>query len=251
MKIARLPDGSPEVFHTLQGEGVTAGVPAVFVRASLCNLHCVWCDTDYTWNWEGSPWPHERDGDPGYAKFKKEESQIEMTPADLAAAITMYNCRRLVVTGGEPLVQQMEFIDVLEILRERDPRWIIEIETNGTILPESDLDALVAQFNVSPKLANSGNPESLRIDEEALAFFAQSPKAWFKFVITGKGDLEEVAALQERFSLAAEHILLMPEGRHPDAIRPRRRWLAEECQNRGYRFSDRLHIELWGEERGR
>ena len=251
MKLARLPDGSAEVFHTLQGEGISAGVPAVFVRASLCNLHCVWCDTDFTWNWEGTPWPHKRDSEPDYKKYKKAEHQIEMTPADVAAAIIMYNCRRLVVTGGEPLVQQEEFIDVLEILRDRDSRWVVELETNGTIKPDSDLDGLIAQYNVSPKLENSGNPTTLRRNEEALLVFAESPKAWFKFVITAPKDLEEVAELQSRLALEAERIILMPEGRDPHTLARRRPCLAEQCRNHGYRFSERLHIEIWGNQRAR
>lgn len=251
MKIARLPNGSPEVFHTLQGEGITAGVPAVFVRASLCNLHCVWCDTDYTWNWEGTPWPHDKDADPDYAKYRKDPQMIEMTPADVAAAIKDYNCRRLVVTGGEPLVQQEEFIDVIAILRERDPSWVVEVETNGTITPVVYLDELVAQYNVSPKLANSGNDRHLRIKDEALAFFAQSPKAWFKFVVSHPADLEEIGKLQSQLALEADRIILMPEGRDAETLRKRREWLADKCRDLGHRFSDRLQIELWGEEQGR
>ena len=251
MKIARLPNGSPEVFHTLQGEGISAGVPAVFVRASLCNLHCVWCDTDYTWNFEGTPWPHEKDADPNYTKFVKNRHMIEMTPADVAAAIREYSCRRLVVTGGEPLVQQEEFIDVLEILRDWDHRWIFELETNGAITPEPDLDRIISQYNVSPKLSNSGNDENLRLNQEALTFFADSPRAWFKFVISSPADLAEVAGLQSQLGLDVERILLMPEGRDPKTLQGRRKWLAEKCRALGYRFSDRLHIQLWGDERGR
>ncbi len=250
MKIARLLDGAPEVFYTLQGEGVTAGVPAVFVRASLCNLHCVWCDTDYTWNWKGTPWPHQKDGEPGYTKFRKDAHLIEMTPADVAAAIMMHNCRRLVVTGGEPLVQQEEFVDVLEILHERDSRWVVEIETNGTIRPDADLDGLIAQYNVSPKLENSGMPEELRINGEALGVFAKSPKAWFKFVVTKPADLEEIGKIRIRFGVDPDRIILMPEGRDAATLHERRAWIADQCLNHGYRISDRLQIELWGEARG-
>ena len=85
MKLARLGDGA-EIFHTLQGEGVSMGVPAVFVRLSLCNLHCVWCDTDHTWNFEGTRWVHEKDGVGGYVKFKKEEVMMEMGVGEVADA---------------------------------------------------------------------------------------------------------------------------------------------------------------------
>ena len=251
MKIARLPTGQPEIFHTLQGEGISVGVPAVFVRSSQCNLHCIWCDTDYTWNWTGTPWPHEKDADESYRKFSKEQFQIEMTPADVAGAIREHDCRHLVVTGGEPLVQQEEFIDVLEILRSWDPEWTFELETNGTIQPHEDLDDLVDQYNVSPKLANSGNTTDLRLVDGPLTFFAASSKASFKFVVAAPSDLTEVTDLQDQLALAPGRIVLMPEGRDSATLQARRQWLAERCLDKGYRYSDRLHIHLWGNEAGR
>ncbi|NNC90466.1 MAG: 7-carboxy-7-deazaguanine synthase QueE [Akkermansiaceae bacterium] len=249
MKIARLPSGNPEIFHTLQGEGVDAGVPAVFIRASLCNLHCVWCDTDYTWNWEGTPWPHERDGEEGYAKFRKAEQIIEMTPAEVAAAAAAFPCRHLVLTGGEPLLQEDAFVEVLEILRAADPDWTVEIETNGTLRPGDRCDALVGRYNVSPKLTNSGNADDLRLRPDAIAFFRDSPKAWFKFVVADPADLAEVEGLQALLALPPDRILVMPEARTPDGLAARS-WVAEACLRHGYRFSDRLHLRLWGARRG-
>jgi 7-carboxy-7-deazaguanine synthase len=251
MKLARLPDGTPEIFHSLQGEGLSLGRPSIFIRASLCNLHCVWCDTDYTWNWEGTPWRHERDCEPGYAKFRKAEQIIELAPTEVAALVREFPCRHLVLTGGEPLLQEEEFLEVLTILRASDPGWTAEIETNGTCEPGGAFDAAITQYNVSPKLANSRQEEKLRLHDGPLAFFAHSPKASFKFVITNETDLAEVADLRSRLDLAPGHIILMPEGRDPETLAERSRWLAEICRDHGYRFSPRLHIELWGPARAR
>ena len=85
MKLAKLGDG-PEIFHTIQGEGVSAGMPAVFIRASRCNLHCVWCDTAYTWNWQGSAFTHERDGPGAPHKFDPEAEMVKLDIAALEAA---------------------------------------------------------------------------------------------------------------------------------------------------------------------
>ena len=251
MKLARLPDGSPEIFHTLQGEGVSTGKPAVFIRASLCNLHCRWCDTDYTWNWEGSPWPHDRDAEPGYAKFRKDEQIIEQSTAEIIDRISAFPCRHLVLTGGEPLLQDAGFAELLTALRDSGEPWTAEVETNGTLIPSAELQSLVSQFNVSPKLANSGNKEHLRLNDEALRFFAASPVAWFKFVVSAPEDLEEIRELKSRLALPADRIFLMPEGRTPEDLAERTAWLADLCRDQGYRLSQRLHVALWGQTRAK
>ncbi len=249
MKLAKLGHG-PEIFHTLQGEGVSAGCPAVFIRASRCNLHCIWCDTDHTWNFAGSPWPHEKDATPGYRKHDPAANTVEMTPEAAASALLAFDCPRVVITGGEPLLQQSEFLDVIRQVRQTRPDTVFEVETNGTRVPEPELAAAVDQFNVSPKLANSGMPASLRLVPEALAAFAALPQAWFKFVVSQPADLDEVIEVRERFQLPADRILLMPEGRSADTLDRRAAWLAERCRELGWRLSDRLHVRLWGDRRG-
>ena len=94
------------------------GAPAVFIRASRCNLHCVWCDTDHTWNFEGTPWPHEKDAVPGYAKFRKADVTFEITPADAAERILAFDCPRTVITGGEPLLQEKAFLEMIGHIRD-------------------------------------------------------------------------------------------------------------------------------------
>ena len=249
MKLAKLGDG-PEIFHTIQGEGVSVGAPAVFIRASRCNLHCVWCDTDHTWNFEKTPWPHEKDALPGYAKFKKADVTFEIDPTDAAGRILAYNCPRTVITGGEPLLQQDEFLEMIGIIRERQPEHQFEVETNGTQIPSPAFDEAVNQFNVSPKLSNALMPPSLRLNAEALAFFARSPKAWFKFVVAEPADLVEIKELCATYQLPRQRVLLMPEGRTCEELDRHAPWLAETCRDLGFRFSDRLHIRLWGDKRG-
>ncbi len=243
MKVSRLPDGSPEIFHTLQGEGPSLGAPAVFLRLSLCNLHCRWCDTPYTWNWEKTPWKHQDD-----RKFSKKEQIIELTPAQLAPLISHHQCHRLVLTGGEPLLQQKELAELARLLPDLPH---LEVETNGTQIPDDDFLALSPQFNVSPKLSNSGMDEKLRLIPEALSLFSSHPKAIFKFVVCTRADLEEVQSLQHRFQLSCDRLFLMPEGRDSDTLHDRSLWLADICRDHGYRFSPRLHVLLWGNERAK
>lgn len=249
MKLAKLGDG-PEIFHTIQGEGVSVGAPAVFVRASRCNLHCVWCDTDHTWNFEGTPWPHEKDAISGYVKHRKADVMLEIDPADAAARVMAFPCQRTVITGGEPLLQEQAFLEMIGHIRERQPEHQFEVETNATRVPSPAFHEAVNQFNVSPKLANAGMPESLRLNAEVLGFFANSSKSWFKFVVAEPGDLAEIEDLRRSHGIPVSRILLMPEGRTSSELDKSAAWLADVCRERGYRFCDRLHIRLWGDRRG-
>ncbi|MEM1082625.1 MAG: 7-carboxy-7-deazaguanine synthase QueE [Verrucomicrobiota bacterium] len=249
MKLARLNDG-PEIFHTIQGEGVSAGAPAIFIRASRCNLHCHWCDTDYTWNFEGTPWTHELDRQPGYEKHRKQDVTIELDPEAIAQHVLEYPTRRVILTGGEPLLQQAGWIKLIDILRQSDPDFLFEVESNATLMPDPAFESAVDQFNLSPKLANSGMEEKKRIVPEVLTHFAASPKAWFKFVANSPTDLEEIDELAARHALPASRILLMPEGRTAAALDRHADEIAAACLDRGWRFCDRLHVRLWGDRRG-
>ncbi len=249
MKLARLGDGA-EIFHTLQGEGVSMGAPAVFVRLSLCNLHCAWCDTDHTWNFEGTPWKHEKDAVSGYRKFRKEDVIIEVAAGKIVEEVRRFGCRRVILTGGEPLLQEDGLVELMAALREDGEEWFFEVETNGTKMPGECFLGAVGQMNVSPKLANSGMGAELRLKLDVLSGLARTGKAWFKFVVQGEQDIAEILALHGTAGIPKERVILMPEGRTVEELDKSAAWLAERCRDLGFRFSDRLHVRLWGDRRG-
>ena len=245
LTLATVAPGEPEIFAALQGEGVSAGLPCAFVRLSRCNLACAWCDTAYTWRFEGDNRPH-RDG----LAFARGENQVSLEEAEVAARIAALGQSRLVVTGGEPLLQGAALARMLAALQRLVRGLVVEVETNGTVAPHPALDPLIDQFNVSPKLAHSGNPASLALVPERLAEWAADARAWFKFVIGAAGDVDEVRALAADYGIAPGRVILMPEGRDSATLRERARWLGELCLMDGYRLSDRLHIHLSGDTRG-
>jgi organic radical activating enzyme len=242
LTLAATVPGEPEIFASLQGEGPSAGRPSVFIRLSRCNLACIWCDTAYTWRFSGDNRPHRDD-----RAFDRAANQVALSEAEAATRIAALGGSRLVITGGEPLLQAPALARMIAAL----PRGMhVEVETNGTVAPPPALDALVGQYNVSPKLAHSGNPAAVALPADRLAHWAAEPRAWFKFVVASPGDVDEVLALQRAHAIPSARIFLMPEGRDSTALRERSRWLAQVCSKFEFSFTDRLHIHLYGDTRG-
>jgi 7-cyano-7-deazaguanosine (preQ0) biosynthesis protein QueE len=229
-----MPDGHPEIFCSVQGEGVNIGKPAVFLRLGLCNLKCIWCDTKYTWDWE---------------TYDQKEQLVEVPLEDVGQEILKYNRKYLVVTGGEPMIQQSQLIPLLENLKRSE--FFIEIETNGTIVPGRRLLNLIDHWSVSPKLQNSGNPRLLREVPECYRLFAGTTSSHFKYVIQSKDDFKEVQTISDKYDVAPDKIILMPEAQSREALLDRSKWLVELCKAQGYLFCTRLHILLWDNERGK
>lgn len=229
-----------EKFVSLQGEGVSMGAPAAFLRLGNCNLACSFCDTPYTWD---------------ESRFNLRD---ELHPEEVSAVAEWVIERapgRLIVTGGEPLLQQKQLEQLFfEIDARSDAlgkaRHFLEIETNGTVPPLSSLVGRVDQWNVSPKLRNSGEPNERRIRPAALRALGESGRAHFKFVIQAAEDVREVDELVSELGLLPERVILMPEATNAAILRDRSPQVAAEAMARRYRFSGRIHLELFGERRG-
>jgi 7-carboxy-7-deazaguanine synthase len=219
-----------ELFYSLQGEGSLVGVPSVFIRTSGCNLRCSWCDTPYTsWQPEGSD---------------QELDQI------LSAVQSFGPARHVVVTGGEPMIAP-EIVPLTERLRALGMH--ITIETAGTVFQPVACDLM----SISPKLSNStpsgpwaARHEQLRIQKPVLAELMGRYAYQLKFVIAKPDDLDEVWDLVTDLQADRERVILMPEGVDRGELQLRSLWLAEAAKMEGVRFSPRLHVDLWGNQRG-
>jgi organic radical activating enzyme len=221
-----------EVFDSLQGEGVNTGKPCRFVRLAVCNLHCHYCDTKYTWDFE-------------HYDYEREVREVSLAWA--VEQLTTAPGQHVVITGGEPLLQQRALAKVLE----RVPAELfVEIETNGTRAPNATLLARVNQWNVSPKLSTAGDPENLRIRPDALNALRDTGRAYLKLVVKTEAERDEAEALRERFGFARDRTLLMPEAISRDELDARGPQVAAWAQALTVRYSGRLHVALWGGRRG-
>ena len=223
-----------EIFHSIQGEGLLAGVPSIFIRTSSCNLRCHWCDTPYaSWKPEGP----------------------EVSVSEILKRISEWNCNHIVLTGGEPMIAP-DLPELATVLKKQKKH--ITIETAGTIPPKGipcDLASL------SPKLSNSTpsperdpawnkKHEATRLQPEVISEWIRKYPFQLKFVVSSENDLLEIKDLLSRLPPVPLHqILLMPEGIDVKTLATRSPWLVDICKREGFRFCPRLHIELFGHTR--
>ncbi|MEH0468515.1 7-carboxy-7-deazaguanine synthase QueE [Streptomyces sp. B21-097] len=217
---------------TFQGEGPSCGHPALFIRLSRCNLTCAKCDTKYTWDW---------------SQFDPRKESAKRSVADLVAWAASSPVELVVITGGEPLIQQARLVPLVRGLTAADKR--IEFETNGTIAPAPELVADGVRFNVSPKLASFGVKETKSIVPAALESFVSSGRAAFKFVASTVADLDRIAELTDTYRLAP--VWVMPEGTTPEVITATTRVLADAVAAQHWHFTTRLHVLAFTDARGR
>jgi 7-carboxy-7-deazaguanine synthase len=222
-----------EIFDSLQGEGPCAGTPSAFLRLALCNLHCTWCDTRYTWDFE---------------RYDYEREVSELEPAAVAERISGFGRSHLVVTGGEPLMQSAGIEAVLEMLPQTT---FVELETNGTLLPTPALFQRLEQINVSPKLSSAGDPENLRLRHDVLRELVKSDKTILKLVVGNAADAAEANALVERLGWPKQRTWLMPTAQNRVELQARSGVVVAESLRYGFKYSSRLHLELWNGERAR
>lgn len=220
-----------EIYIAKQGEGQYAGTPSVFVRTTGCNLRCWFCDTPHT-SWKA-------DGE-------------TLTVTEILPMVLAHDVDHVVITGGEPLIQPA-IVTLTEQLKAAGR--FITIETAGTLFRPVEADLI----SLSPKLSNSVpqdelwnlRHEQLRHAPTVIAQFRERFDCQFKFVIDKLEDLSEVDEYVSSLKISQSEIWLMPQARTPDELREKNAWLAGEAEHRGWRLSPRLHIERFGNVRGK
>lgn len=234
-----------EVFYSIQGEGPTTGYPAVFVRLGGCNLMCGGEGTQHDQQLhDGATW--RCDTIEVWMKSRAKEFK-DILLEDCIEAIK--NGANLIITGGEPLMQQTNVIEFIKYVRSNyNKNCYVEIETNGTIAPTPEIAQLVNQWNCSPKLANSGMPNIKTYNTNAIEKLNRLNTA-FKFVLTTDMDWEEV----KKFYLDIvnpDKVWLMPSGSSQEELIKSKEAVAEIAKNNYIKFTNRLHIEIWNKKTG-
>lgn len=232
-----------EHFYSLQGEGRTVGRPAIFWRMQGCMLACKFCDTTEVWK-QGTKYTFEE-----WNKVCHAKGYYNLLANGHGA--------HLVITGGDPMIQQEAIANYFAFMEERDMphhpgSWHIEVETQGTIAPISMFREYVTQWNISPKLANSGEPLTKRFKPHILKQYTHIGHAnyQFKFVIKEDADVQEALSIASQCDVPARNIVFMPMAStraELDHVGP---LVAAAAIRHGVFYSTRLQVELWDKTTG-
>jgi 7-carboxy-7-deazaguanine synthase len=227
-----------EIFYSLQGEGIYAGVPSVFVRRAGCPLRCRWCDTKYAW---------------------KETDSVEYTVAQIIETIQAWPCRFVVITGGEPMLDPDDQTNPqlkLLVRKLKAAGKHVTIETAGiAYIPDLFCDLL----SISPKLSNSTpkDPElaaiheNSRLDIAVLTKLIDSYDYQLKFVVDSPDDLYEILQTLKKIpNVDPDKVMLMPQAKTRAELLKKSPMVAELCKQSGFAFCQRLHLLLWDSQKG-
>ena len=225
-----------EIFESIQGEGNYSGVYSLFIRFHFCNLTCNWCDTKYTW-------------------LEKSGAFKQYSESELKTIIAEAKPNHIIFTGGEPSLYRLDKLVV--------PNKKFHVETNGSIIPTDELKVelsdktqisrlamnteIISQFNwvVSPKLSNSYQ----EINSTSFRYWASNNLGIFKFIVKTEFDFEELENLITIFKIDKSNIYVGIEGFTLQSQLQSE--LVDEIIRRGFNFSPRLQVILWGAKRGK
>ena len=223
-------------YDTIQGEGISVGCPAVFLRLQGCILNCSFCDTQAVWK-EGNPYTYDE-----LLTMMEEVHVIKKLQEEY----------HLVITGGSPLMQQEHLLAFISrMMRKYYFRPYIEIENECVILPHSLMIYYVSQWNNSPKLTNSGVRKEARYKPKVISAMASLENSWFKFVISSKEDWKEIENEFLQPELISKHqVILMPMGETPEEVVKHRELTVNLAIDNGVRYCSREHIMIWGKKTG-
>ena len=258
-------------FYSVQGEGISTGIPSYFVRLGLCNLQCgmspkhlaqikkeqtlvdgeiivgdlekegkaTWtCDSISQWAWRGENKPFQ------YLIDQWKEQGIY---DDIKNRLI-----HIIWTGGEPTIKQHQEAIVnffkywLTETSDKITTWYNEIETNGTIVIEDDLFLMLDQINSSPKLSNSGLDAKQRINPDAIKRIMEHVNYTFKFVISNEEDVSEVFRdFIIPFNIPLKNVVCMPGLDSQTDFHERTQFVLEMAKKYKFRGLTRLHISAW------
>ena len=205
-----------EIFYSIQGEGRWTGLPNIFIRVTGCNLRCSFCDTKY-------------------AYFDGKEMPIE----DIMKDVSKYPCKKVCITGGEPLLQEQTIELIDSLIKEK---YHISIETNGSKSLKNIVNKKNLMISMDIKCPSSNMNEKMKFDNISLL----REKDQLKFVIKNKDDYEYAKKIIKKYKPICPIYFQPVWGTDPKIIID---WIKKDDLN--VKLSLQLHKIIWGDKRAR
>ena len=258
-------------FYSVQGEGISTGVPSYFIRLSHCNLRCG-MSTEFLNNIRKQGPDALADGEifvgdlhgKGLATWTCDSTSqwaIRGESRDFRYLIDQWQEQEiyedildgtihLIWTGGEPTIpkQQQAIVNFFNYWGSNEivANVYNEIETNGTKVISPELFNLLDQINCSPKLSNAGMPRKMTRVPEAIERIMEHSNYQFKFVISKEEDLEEIFDdFINPFQMPLKNVICMPGLDSQENFHERTQWVLEMSKKYKFRGLTRLHISAW------
>mgnify|MGYP001423264381 CR=1 FL=1 len=207
-----------EIFYSMQGEGKSTGLSKLFIRLSGCNNKCSFCDTKY---------------------------HIKSRSLNAKDIILLKKYKEWVITGGEPLLQQIEILNLIEKFKPNS----IDIETNGTIIPCDNLISRINCFNISPKEVRS-QPKGYNLKPSILRMIPRLENRIIKFVYSDKISEQFISRYIKEYNLRPWEIWIMPEGATREKLIKNSQKVWNYCIEKDFNFSARLQVWVFNIKRG-
>jgi len=213
-----------EIFYSIQGEGLLAGRPSIFIRLAGCPLHCQWCDTKYA-------------SDP--------DAGDDLSVPRIIDNIKKWDCKFVVITGGEPMVND-QLPPLAAALKEQGKH--ITIETAGIAFVDNVACDLMS---ISPKLSNSGTKKVPDTFFSLSRLIGRYPYQ-LKFVVDSADDLPEIQKVVVSLkNVDSSRVMLMPQARTREELIAKSPMVARLCEQTGFLFCHRLQILLYEGAKGK
>jgi 7-carboxy-7-deazaguanine synthase len=233
-----------EIFYSIQGEGLLAGVPSIFIRLAGCTVGCDWCDTKYAWD------PNAGD-DLSIGQIIDKVDNLKHLPPSTQRPqrknVKVWSKSRYVVlTGGEPMVNE-QLPELADALKKLDKH--VTIETAGVeFIPDVACDLM----SISPKTSNSGQTQKGSDPFFDIRELIEHYPYQLKFVVDTPDDLPEIRqVVKELGNVDPARVMLMPQAKTRDELIAKSPMAAELCKQTGYTFCNRLQILLYDGQRGK
>ncbi|MEM0325367.1 MAG: 7-carboxy-7-deazaguanine synthase QueE [Candidatus Aenigmatarchaeota archaeon] len=213
-----------EPVRVIQGEGRYQGLNSILIRFGLCNLRCNFCDAAQNW-----------------------DAKLKLTLSELLTKWPAIKSSNLIITGGEPLLNNYRQYFISQLLYQIDNTKIVEIETNGTNDIKFSVIVERCQINISPKELRYQLPVVTEVEYKLFEQVKNKeiPNYIVKFVFDNSDEVKKfIETVINKYQIPENNVYIMPKGATKEKLKENLFYTLDYAIKNNFNFSTRLHIFL-------